>query len=56
MANLKAFVRIDGRGVIVPGSTILRKKKPAVGRWREVAATECCEETTTTTTTTTAAP
>jgi len=51
--NLKAFVRYDGSGRVVPSSLILRKNKPRVGRWIEIPAYECCNETTTTTTTST---
>lgn len=61
---LKAYVRFDGTGRIVPSSLILRRKKPKVGKWVEIQAYECCNPTTTstttaaptTTTTTTAAP
>lgn len=49
--NLRAFVRFDGSGRIVPSSLILRKRKPKVGKWREIEANECCNLTTTTTTT-----
>jgi hypothetical protein len=42
--DLKAFVRIDGSG-------ILRRSKPKVGKWQEIVAYECCGPTTTTTTT-----
>ena len=45
---LKAFVRFDGSGRIVPSSLILRRKKPKVGKWVEIPAYECCEPTTTT--------
>jgi hypothetical protein len=48
---LKAFVRFDGTGRIVPSSLILRRKKPKVGNWVEIPAYECCNPTTTTTTT-----
>jgi hypothetical protein len=51
---LKAFVRFDGTGRIVPSSLILRRKKPKVGKWVEIPAYECCNYTTTTTTTTAA--
>jgi len=51
---LKAFVRFDGTGRIVPSSLILRRKKPKVGNWYEIPAYECCNPTTTTTTTTVA--
>ena len=49
---LKAFIRFDGTGRIVPSSLILRRKKPKVGKWVEIPAYECCNPTTTTTTTT----
>lgn len=45
---MKAYVRFDGTGRIVPSSLILRRKKPKVGKWMEVPAYECCNETTTT--------
>jgi len=48
---LKAFVRFDGTGRIVPSSLILRRKIPKVGKWMEISAYECCNPTTTTTTT-----
>lgn len=41
--KLKSYVRIDGSGRIVPGSVILRKQKPRVGRFKEIASTVCCE-------------
>jgi len=57
MTKLKAFVRYDGTGKIVPSSIILAKSKPKVGKWVEVDAYECCNYVpATTTTTTTAAP
>lgn len=40
--KLKAFVRFDGSGRVVPGSLVLRKQAPKVGRWQEVVANECC--------------
>jgi hypothetical protein len=39
---LKAYVRFDGTGRIVPSSLILRKNKPKVGKWQEIPAYECC--------------
>ena len=46
MANsnnqLKAYVRFDGTGRIVPSSLILQRFKPKVGNWQEIPATECC--------------
>lgn len=41
--KLKAFVRFDGSGRVVPGSLILRKNKPKVGRWQEITSYECCD-------------
>jgi hypothetical protein len=49
--DLKGYIRFDGSGRIVPGSLVLRKKMPKVGKWIEVQAYECCGYTTTTTTT-----
>jgi hypothetical protein len=51
--KLKAFVRFDGSGRVIPSSLILQKSKPKVGNWKEINATECCNGTPTTTTTTT---
>lgn len=44
MANnkLKAFVRYDGSGKIVPGSLILQNNTPKVGNWQQIDANECC--------------
>jgi len=43
--HLKAYVRYDGTGRIIPGSLILNKFKPAVGDWSEINAYECCNPT-----------
>lgn len=40
--DLKAYARFDGTGRIVPGSLILRRNKPKVGKWTEVITYECC--------------
>lgn len=48
--KLKAFVRFDGSGRVIPSSLILQKSKPKVGNWKEINATECCNGTPTTTT------
>jgi hypothetical protein len=40
--RLKAFVRYDGSGRIVPSSVILAANKPKVGNWKEIDANECC--------------
>lgn len=49
---LKAYVRFDGTGRIVPSSLILRRKMPKVGKWVEIPAYECCNYVPTSTTTT----
>jgi hypothetical protein len=51
--KLKAFVRFDGSGRVVPSSVILARFKPKVGNYQEIDSTECCEYVPTTTTTTT---
>jgi len=43
---LKAYVRFDGTGRIVPSSLILRRKMPKVGKWVEIPAFECCNNVT----------
>ena len=40
--DLKAYVRYDGSGRVVPGSLILRRKMPKVGKWTEVQGYQCC--------------
>jgi hypothetical protein len=50
--KLKAFVRFDGSGRIVPSSLIVQAFKPKVGNYKEIDAKECCNYTTTTTSTT----
>jgi hypothetical protein len=40
--DLKAYVRFDGTGRIVPGSLVLRRTKPKVGNWKEIEGYECC--------------
>lgn len=45
--NLKAYVRFDGSGRVVPSSLILQRFKPKVGNWLEIPANECCNYTTT---------
>lgn len=54
--KLKAFVRFDGSGRIVPSSLIVQAFKPKVGNWKEIDAKECCNYVPTTTTTTTFNP
>lgn len=43
--KLKAYVRFDGSGRIVPSSVILQRNKPKVGNWKEIDANECCNNT-----------
>lgn len=40
---MKAFVRIDKEGKIIPGSNINRKSMPKIGKWKEISLTLCCE-------------
>jgi hypothetical protein len=56
--RLKAYVRYDGTGRVVPSSLILQRFKPKDGNYQEIDAYECCNYVapTTTSTTTTAAP
>lgn len=54
MAKLKHFIKVDGKGNVIPGSSIKRKRKPE-GNWIEIRTKECCDPvfdipTTTTTT------
>lgn len=49
--NLKIFIRVDGSGRDVAGSSVWRKSMPKNGKWRELQGYECCNPTTTTTTT-----
>jgi len=51
--KLKAFVRIDGTGKVIPGGPIFQAQKPKVGKWREISIKECCNYNPNTTTTTT---
>lgn len=48
---LKAFVRFDGTGRIIPGSLIRRRKMPKTGRWMEIQPYLCCTTSTSTTST-----
>lgn len=43
--RLKAFVRYDGTGRVVPSSVILARFKPKVGNYKEIDAYECCNDT-----------
>ena len=40
--KLKAFVRFDGSGRIVPGSLITQRIQPRDGNWRQINSKECC--------------
>jgi hypothetical protein len=53
--RLRAFVKVDKLGQVVPGTLILRYSPPEGGRgyfWQEIIPDICCTTTTTTTTTT----
>ena len=41
--KLKAYIRFDGSGRIVPSSLIVQRNKPKVGNWREINSKECCD-------------
>ena len=41
--DLRAYVRFDGTGRIIPGSLVLRRSKPKVGDWKEIQTYECCD-------------
>lgn len=40
--DLKAYVRYDGTGRVIPGSLILNRFKPKVGNWTEINSSLCC--------------
>lgn len=40
--RLKSYTRLDGQGRRVPGSNVLRLKKPVTGSWVEDEAYQCC--------------
>jgi len=40
--KLKAFVRFDGSGRVIPGSLNVQSIKPKVGNWRQINSKECC--------------
>lgn len=50
--DLKAYVRFDGSGRVVPSSLILRRSMPKVGNWKQISAYECCDPDFPTTTST----
>lgn len=39
---MKAFVRVDGTGRVVPGSLIFRMRQPKEGRWFQIKIDQCC--------------
>jgi len=42
--DLKAYVRFDGTGRVVPGSLVLRRNKPKNGNWKQIQGYECCDD------------
>jgi hypothetical protein len=41
---LKAYVRYDGTGRVIPGGPLLNRFKPKVGNWTEIVANVCCTD------------
>jgi hypothetical protein len=41
--NLRAFIRIDAHGIIIPGSVQFRKAMPLQGVWKELILSQCCD-------------
>lgn len=41
-SKLKAFVRFDGSGRIIPSSLIVQAFKPKVGNYKQINSKECC--------------
>jgi hypothetical protein len=37
---MRAFVRYDKKGIIVPSSFVMKRNKPKVGRWLEISTTK----------------
>jgi hypothetical protein len=48
--DLIGYIRYDGNGRIIPGSSVLRRSKPKNGNWKEISTYECCNDVTLTTT------
>jgi len=44
-AKLKAFIRLDYSGRVIPGSMVFRKAMPRTGRWMSIDAQVCCNPT-----------
>lgn len=42
MAIKKYYIRLDGSGRKIPGSGVIRNKKPSIGRWVEEDVETCC--------------
>lgn len=40
MNNMRAFVRYDSKGIVVPASFVMKKSKPKVGNWLEISTTK----------------
>jgi hypothetical protein len=42
--DLKAYVRYDGNGRVIPGALLLQRFKPkGGGKWHQIGAYECCD-------------
>jgi hypothetical protein len=51
--RLRAFVKLDKYGQVIPGSMVLRYFQPRGGFWYEIPQDVCCTTTTTTSSSTT---
>lgn len=42
--DLKAYIRYDGSGRVIPGALLLQRFKPkGGGKWHQIGAYECCD-------------
>lgn len=42
--DLKAYIRYDGSGRVIPGALLLQRFKPkGGGQWHQIGAYECCD-------------
>jgi len=42
--DLKAYIRYDGTGRVIPGALLLQRFKPkSGGKWHQIGAYECCD-------------
>lgn len=55
-AYRKMFVKLDGKGRVIPGTNVFDTSAPRVGKWIEINSDECCSPSSTSTSTTTNIP